>query len=73
MNSTDTPRGEGWTTYEKHVLSELARLSSAAERTADKVDKIDDRLIVIEVRAGFLGILSGVLAALLAPFVRKEI
>lgn len=55
----------GWNSYEKLVLSELADLKLAIGLITDALAKITTRVSVVEVKAGIWGALAG--AAMAAP------
>ena len=57
-----TVEGNGWSQYEKLVMSDLRTHGKRLENIERCVHKIDKRLIVIETKAAIWGGLTGLVA-----------
>ena len=63
----------GWNEWSRHVLAELDRLNGCYEKMNDKLDRIDKRLTVIEVKAGFFGGIAGLITGLVVAYIKTKI
>lgn len=68
----DINHQNGWNEWSKHILKELERLNACYEKLDERVQNLDKRLTIIEVKAMMLGGLAGV-CVVLADLVVKHI
>lgn len=57
MNRTENT--DGWPEWSKYVLKELERLNVCYNEIGKDLRKIDRKIVTLEVKAGFWGVLGG--------------
>ena len=67
--------GNGWNEWSKHVLLELQRLNDCYEKLDEKVDKINNRLTMAQIKIAGLGatisLIVTIVVLLIASFIRR--
>lgn len=61
--------GNGWTEYQRLVLSELERHSQALHQIEMNLKKIDVDLATLKVKAGLWGLMGGLIPVAIAVFI----
>ena len=64
----------GWNEWSKYVLKELERLNTCYERLDEKLDKVNNDIITLKLKAGVWGALAGaipVIVTILIWFLRS--
>ena len=56
----------GWDKYSMMVLSELKQLNSNLNKLAEKFQTLSDKVAKLEVKAGFWGLLGGLIPSMAA-------
>ena len=69
------PPGDGWNEWSKYVLKELKRLNDCYEKLDEKIDKINSRLTLAQIKVAGLGatvsLIVTVIVLIIASFIRK--
>ena len=56
----------GWHEWSKHVLKELERLNTCYEKLNDRLNKIQESVTILKVKAGIWGAVGGLATLALA-------
>jgi len=59
----------GWSEWSRFVLKELERLNTCYERLDEKLDKVNNDIIALKLKAGVWGALAGAIPVLVAILV----
>ncbi len=69
------PPGDGWNEWSKYVLKELKRLNDCYEKLDEKIDKINNRLTLAQVKIAGIGatvsLVVTIIVLIVASFIRK--
>ncbi len=69
------PPGDGWNEWSKYVLKELKRLNDCYEKLDEKIDKINNRLTLAQIKIAGLGAMVSlvvtIVVLIVASFIRK--
>ena len=69
------PPGNGWNEWSKHVLLELERLNNCYEKLSTKLDKINSRLTMVQIKtaglSGTVALVVTIVVIIVASFIRK--
>lgn len=66
--------GNGWTQYQRLVLSELERLGEGQDKIEAQLAKVEVRIAILQVKSGIWGFLGGamtVVIMILVEFIKK--
>jgi len=53
----------GWDKWSRHVIAELGRLNDCYEKLDDKLDKLSINVAMLNVKAGMVGGITGLIVA----------
>ena len=61
----------GWNEWSRYVLKELERLNACFEKIDGKVDKLGERMTLLQVKVAGIAVISSLITSLIALVVAK--
>jgi len=65
------PENNGWNEWSKFVLKELESLNSKYETLNGKIDNLREDVIILKVKAGFFGVMGGLVITIGVEVVKR--
>lgn len=64
--------GNGWTTYQKLVLSQLESHQEALDKINDKLNELKIETTILKVKAGIFGFFAGMIPVLIEIYINGK-